>query len=55
MKNKTDKKIREMEEILEKYGDMVERIEDSEKMMLVDCKNTPNGIEFDFILREVKK
>ena len=51
MKNKTRRKLEEMEEIMGKYGDMVERIEKSEKMVLVNCEYTPNGVEFDFILR----
>lgn len=51
MKNKTRRKLREMEEIIEKYESLIERIEDSENMMLVNCEYTPNGVEFDFILR----
>lgn len=48
MASKTQKKMDEMEEIVNEYGNMIEGIENSENLMLFGCKYTNNGVEFNF-------
>ena len=48
MASKTQKKMDEMEEIVNRYGNLVEAIEKTEDIILFDCKYTENTVEFNF-------
>lgn len=48
MVSKTQKKMNEMEEIVNEYGNMIEAIENTQKVILFNCKYTDKGIEFNF-------
>lgn len=48
MVSKTQTKMNEMEEIVNEYGNMIEAIENTQKVILFNCKYTDKGIEFNF-------